>query len=182
MALLIVVLSESSAWQVFAAMDWMPAVGVVAVTTAMHAFRQRFFLDPAQERGVPARAWTLRFAKWPVILLAVVDVLRDRQIGYVMTAKKDRPKAENPLLALHVPALALVLGAWALASVRGIIISVPAQLAVFLFMAATILLILQGWRVQPPPFDRALARRANDRDGEALHRRLGRPALGEPVL
>ena len=55
------------------------------------AFTQRFYLDPACERGWHWRAGLLQFVKWPWVLLSVVDVLFDRRVPYVTTPKHAEP-------------------------------------------------------------------------------------------
>jgi cellulose synthase (UDP-forming) len=80
---------------------WTPAVltgevvaaGTVAglALTGGELFRQRFYLDRRAEWGLHLRAALLRFAKWPYILLALVDALGPRRGGFATTAKVALP-------------------------------------------------------------------------------------------
>ncbi len=122
------------------------ATGPLALTLGLcHIFRQRFFLDPMTESGVPWRAWLLRFAKWPFLLLALIDVLRDKKFSYVMTPKIPSGGGGNPLLSAHAPGLVLVAGAWIFSISRGEPVSRPALLLATMFMVITLGLILSAW-------------------------------------
>jgi hypothetical protein len=50
-------------------------------------YRQRFYLDGRHERGLHWRAAVLEFAKWPYILLALVEAARGYRGPYVLTRK-----------------------------------------------------------------------------------------------
>jgi cellulose synthase/poly-beta-1,6-N-acetylglucosamine synthase-like glycosyltransferase len=66
-------------------------------------YRQRFYLQPAVERGIHWRILVLRLAKWPYMLLALADVLLDRQPAYTITPK--RPLGAIPFRAFIPHAL-----------------------------------------------------------------------------
>jgi cellulose synthase (UDP-forming) len=68
-------------------------------------YRQRFFLDPRREWGIHWRAGLLRYAKWPVFIAALWDVVSGRQGPYALTRKI---KAESRSYLLLIPHLLVI--------------------------------------------------------------------------
>ncbi|MGE0883513.1 MAG: glycosyltransferase family 2 protein [Blastocatellales bacterium] len=65
-----------------------------AAIQACALFRQKFYLHPQSEHGIHWRAALLRYAKWPVFLLALRDVVIGRRVPYALTRKiKEKPSA-----------------------------------------------------------------------------------------
>ncbi len=92
------------------------APGLAAVIGAFalgEAFRQRFYLDPRRERGIPWRAAVLRWAKWPQMALALADVALDRRPAYSITGKGPAAARSASWLAPHLAAAAALIACWA---------------------------------------------------------------------
>jgi hypothetical protein len=121
---------------------WTPVFVLMTTFAVAHAFRQRFMLQDAAV--IPWRAWLLRFAKWPVLLQATIDVLTNRRFRYALTPKQRVAASANPLLTAHLPGMLLVLAAWLLAIVtRGALVT-PVTLLAALFLVVTALVIRSG--------------------------------------
>ncbi len=71
-------------------------------------YRQRFYLDPRQERGLPWRAHVLQFAKWPFVLLALLECISGRRFPYQLTPKVRDTGGGLMLAPPHLIAAALV--------------------------------------------------------------------------
>ncbi len=61
----------------------LPALGLMAEVCGIlfltNLYKQRFYLDPTTECGIPWRAYLLRLVKFPYTLAALFDVIRNRQ-------------------------------------------------------------------------------------------------------
>jgi hypothetical protein len=116
---LVVALTGAVPLQVFSGTTTAWLALVYAVLLLCHGYRQRFYLDPARERGWYWRAGVLQAAKWPVLILALVDVLCRRQVPYVLTRKASAAPKKVPALWPHwlvAPGIGL---AWAATSLSG---------------------------------------------------------------
>jgi hypothetical protein len=71
-------------------------------------FRYRFFLQPRREGGLHWRSGLLRQAKWPTVLLAVIDASRPRRTAYTITAKSRQAPRRALLLVPHGAVVVLV--------------------------------------------------------------------------
>lgn len=92
-------------------------VGVlVAAFQACHLYRQRFMLDPENERGLHWRAAILRFGKWPQMLAGVWDARRPPTRAYTITPKTRVAGARRILWPAHLLVAVALLGALALAA------------------------------------------------------------------
>lgn len=87
------------------------AASLVAIALC-EAFRQRFAIDTG-ERGFHWRALLVRFAKWPYLVLAIVDGLRGGRRPYELTEKHASDEIELLAPGVHVAAAALTACAWA---------------------------------------------------------------------
>ncbi len=108
----------------------------------------------------------LRLVKWPYTLLALADVIRRRDRGYVLTAKVEgSAAAAGSLFWPHLVVCALVGAAWilgmALGSIEG---NLPHALAVFAVLPS-LLLVGSMFRNAPAAFDPLLADRHFDDAG-----------------
>jgi cellulose synthase (UDP-forming) len=118
-------------------------------------FRQQFFLDRRTEGGFHVHARLLRIAKVPFLLLALMDVIRNRRHGYELTPKS---RAQRKLLILpaFAPVAVVVICAWCLghaANLRYPPVLTAGALAVVL---GCLLLIASEWLPSPPPYDPAI--------------------------
>lgn len=79
---------------------------------------QRFFLDPKHKFKFHWRARVLRFTKWPVILLAVIDAALGKRDPYTITNKtRQKSHTRMALAPVHLSTAAVVavtalLGLW----------------------------------------------------------------------
>jgi cellulose synthase (UDP-forming) len=132
------------------------ALALVGVLQACEFYRQRFFLDVASEAGLHLRSGLMRFAKWPYILLALVDVVRSRHHAYLMTRKT---KGRNGYLLIppHLAAATFVGLALAFGTVRDAHRAPVILLAAAAFVAMSLGLCLSELREPPDSFDIGLA-------------------------
>jgi cellulose synthase (UDP-forming) len=75
-------------------------------------YRQRFFLGGRREWGLPWRALVLQYAKWPYLLLALVDVLLNRRVPYRITRKTKTASHSSLLVWPHGIVALVVVSAW----------------------------------------------------------------------
>ncbi len=81
-------------------------------------YRQRFYLDWRREGGLHWRAGVLRYAKWPYVLLGLIEAFRPRRNGYLITPKL--PGGTTSGVAVpHLFVTALIGGAWLIGALRG---------------------------------------------------------------
>jgi cellulose synthase (UDP-forming) len=91
---------------------------VMAALAACEVFRQRFFLRPS-ERGLHWRAGLLRIAKWPTVLIALLDSLHPRDWQYSITRKSGEAASSRLLVLPHTAVVALLTGSCVLGFARG---------------------------------------------------------------
>ena len=110
-------------------------------------FRYRFYLRPRREGGLHWRGALLRQAKWPAVLLAVIDASHPRRTSYAITAKTRQPARRALLLVPH-GAVVVVMGAAML--VRPAVDVAHAVGA--LSIAVSLTLLATTLRSFPPPY------------------------------
>ncbi|MBA2297850.1 MAG: glycosyltransferase [Actinobacteria bacterium] len=142
-----------------AAVLWLPAVLLAGTLLACRLFRQRFYLSPREEAGFLWRALVLRFAKWPALTLALVDVVRRHEPAYAVTSKTRRPGTARFVTAAQLVAVLVLLVALA-AGVAMDSGTTSAHLVAAVLVAASLAVFATEFRQFPPPFDPELARRA----------------------
>jgi cellulose synthase (UDP-forming) len=130
---------------------------LIVALQASDVFRQRFFLNP-RERGIHWRAGLLRFAKWPVVLLALKDALRPRRVEYALTAKTQQPPQRSLLVAPHALSVAFMLGAGVLGAVTNDVHAGPLWSTAGLLIALALVAMATSLRREPPPYDASLRR------------------------
>lgn len=96
-----------------------PAAGLLTALALSEVYRQQFYLDPESERGCPWRAWVLHWARWPQMLLALGDVVRNRRVEYSITAKQPSSEASRSWLIPHLLAAAVLVACWLVGWSRG---------------------------------------------------------------
>ncbi|MEO6444841.1 MAG: glycosyltransferase family 2 protein [Gemmatimonadaceae bacterium] len=79
---------------------------------ALDRFRQRFYLAPQYERGVHWRAVLMQFAKWPVFIRAVLEVVSGRRVPYLLTSKRGRGTRSRALAPVQISVAALMALVW----------------------------------------------------------------------
>jgi hypothetical protein len=75
-------------------------------------YRQRFYLNVADEWGVHWRAALLRFVKWPWVLIAAADAITKRRLPYTITSKMRARGRTLGASIPHIGASALLVSAW----------------------------------------------------------------------
>jgi hypothetical protein len=149
---------------------------------ACDCYRQRFFLGGRREWGLHWRAAVLQYAKWPYLLLALVDVLINRRVPYAITLKGKMASRSSLLVWPHGVVALVVAAAW----VAGGLLHPDRALDPVLYgsavftMFSSLALILTAWLRYPQPYDRKLWEREAASPvwdaGEAPPSALGRPA------
>jgi cellulose synthase (UDP-forming) len=119
-------------------------------------YRQRFYLRPRGEWGTHWRAALLRYAKWPVFILAMSDVALGRRVPYALTQKVLAESRPYLLLVPHTIVVVFVSAAWAAGARVGR--SVPFLLygVAAAVIAASCLLILTSLIRFPEPYQKRL--------------------------
>jgi cellulose synthase (UDP-forming) len=148
--------------------DTLPQLVLLCTTLQMCAFyRQRFFLDPGREWGVHWRARLLRYAKWPVCIWALWDVVVGRQVPYALTRKVRTESRSYMLLIPHTLVIVLVCAACGAGLLLGR--SVPALLywVTGAVVTASFSLILTDQLRFPAPYDKRLLP-SHQRDGAII--------------
>ena len=130
---------------------------LIAALQASDFFRQRFFLNP-DERGIHWRAGLLRFAKWPVVLLALNDARRPRRVDYALTAKTRQPPRRSLLVVPHAITVGFLLGAVVLGAIGNGVHSEPLWSTAGVLIALPLAAMATSLRTEPPPYDAALRR------------------------
>jgi glycosyl transferase family 2 len=117
-------------------------------------FRYRFFLQPRREGGLHWRSGLLRQAKWPTVLLAVIDASRPRRTAYTITAKSRQVPRRALLLVPH-GAVVVLIGSAMLVRPRMDVVHALGVLtiAISLLLLATTLLSYRA------PYDKDLSER-----------------------
>ncbi len=82
-------------------------------------YRQRFFLDPRREAGLHWRSQVLAYAKWPIFLLAIYDVLTRHRGPYTITRKVGKESRHALLLIPHILIISVVGTAWVSGMILG---------------------------------------------------------------
>jgi hypothetical protein len=132
---------------------WGAGLLVVAVVFQIcDFFRQRFFLLPGRERGLHLCSGLLRQAKWPSVLLAVLDASRPRRTDYAITPKNRQPPRRALLLVPH-GAVVLLIGTGMLVepSLNAVHVIGAVAVTTSLVLLATTLLPF------PAPYERSLS-------------------------
>lgn len=134
---------------------FLPAMWLVVAVQAQELYRQRFYLDWQGERGLHWRVGVLALAKWPWFLLALLDILAARRIGYVVTRKTEQSGVYTPFVAVNLGLAAVSADIWAAGHVFGPL-SAYGHAAGMVTVLCFAGLALTGLRPFPPPYQRGL--------------------------
>jgi cellulose synthase/poly-beta-1,6-N-acetylglucosamine synthase-like glycosyltransferase len=141
-----------------------PLILMVVALQISELYRQRFYLDWQNERGLHWRSALLEFAKWPWLLMALFDVLRNHAPSYAVTWKKRRNGLFEPFILYHGVLGLVVALAWMIGTLG------PGDVHPFLRVCAALVLATSAALVatelveSPPPYDRRLWRPIRDPD------------------
>jgi cellulose synthase (UDP-forming) len=131
-------------------------------------YRQRFYLDPVNEKGVHWRTALLQYGKWPWFILALLDVLLGRQIPYVLTGKAQSEPTRHFLLPPNLLIILSLCGAWFVGHSLGVTVPPLVYLFAAGFVVASIVLIWTELRDFPAPYSKELAREVFSETGGKL--------------
>lgn len=148
---------------------------VVLTLQACEFYRQRFLVNRGREWGLHWRGGLLRFAKWPVVLVALGDAVTVGTLPY-STTMKVKGGSRRWALAPHVLAAAVVALAWGIGVARGVLDDAVLHLAAGIFVALSLGLAATELREPPDFYDPALAER------RATAARASAPALAAPPV
>lgn len=129
-------------------------VGLLVALQLIDIFRQRYYLDPARERGVHWRAMLLQYAKWPHFGRALWDALRGRNVRYVLTRKTGTDGSTRVLARAHLLVAAGMAAAWGAGTVIHGTLPLALRLAAAAFIGTSLALVATESLRFPPPYDR----------------------------
>jgi cellulose synthase (UDP-forming) len=116
-------------------------------------FRQRFYIDPRRERGIPWRAILLRYAKWPYLFWAFYKVISGDQVAYSLTPKTTTESRHYRLLWPHALVVLIISASWAIGTftsgAKPPVIHLLAAVVVFVSLA----LVFTGFLRFPDPYE-----------------------------
>lgn len=139
-------------------------------------YRQRFFLDLKREWGLHLRAGILQFAKWPFLVLAVVDVVLRRKSSYTTTPKVAGGMRRFVLFWPHAAIVLALVGAWTV----GFLNDVQPHPVTLIWggglVVASLLLIVSEFFEYPSPYDPKLWKKRFPED--SCETAVGSVALG----
>jgi cellulose synthase (UDP-forming) len=138
-----------------------------AVFQGTEFYKQRFFLGGWPERGLHWRAGLLQLAKWPYLLVALLEVLLDRTPPYQMTRKVQPTARRFLVIRAHLPIVLLIVLAWGVGVGRGHPVPVIVHLwAALVVLASGALMGTERWPF-PAPYDPRL-RECHARSGAPM--------------
>ena len=117
-------------------------------------YRQRFYLNPRNERGFHWRVALLQYAKWPWFILALLDILFGRRIPYVLTRKVKPTSREHQLFLTNLMIIVLLFCAWVVGRVLGVTAHPLVYVFAAVFALASIILIWTDFWDFPPPYQK----------------------------
>jgi cellulose synthase/poly-beta-1,6-N-acetylglucosamine synthase-like glycosyltransferase len=127
-----------------------------AVMQLSDFYKQRFFLGRSGERGLHWRAGLLRLAKWPYLVLALIDVVLDRQHPYYVTRKVKTPSRQYMVVWPHLAVVVLISSSW----IIGLLCAHDCQGVVHVWASLAVVLSLAIMWTEtgtfPAPYDKRL--------------------------
>ncbi|HEX9016888.1 MAG TPA: glycosyltransferase, partial [Chloroflexota bacterium] len=131
---------------------------VSAVLEFCELYRQRFFLDRRHEVGLHLSAQVLGYAKWPVFVLGIYDVIRGLRGKYTITRKAGKgSRRPLTLLAPHLLVIVVIGGAWLTGMALGNIRNPLLHILAFLFILYSTGVLLTTRLSFPSSYDPALS-------------------------
>jgi cellulose synthase (UDP-forming) len=129
---------------------------LLAALVVCDFYRQRFYLDRRNEWGWHWRAGVLQAAKWPYLLLALYQVLLNRRLQYVLTAKVKGQSLPYVLLWPHLLVAVLIGTAWGVGMVSGRDLHPLLHVSAFTIVLGILVLIATEYMSFPEPYDPSL--------------------------
>ena len=135
----------------------LPSLGVIAelcgVLFVTNLYKQRFYLDPTTECGLPWRAYLLRLVKVPYTFAALLDVMRDRRLPY-STTRKDGARERQPTVMLPQLIVAFTLAlTWVISSIASRIANPAVHLVAMFAVALPLVASATGFTRFPAAYD-----------------------------
>ena len=131
----------------------LPRLAMLLIVLQLCDFhRQRFYLDPRHEAGFHWRSGILPFAKWPFILLAVYDALKQNRT-YTITRKASTASKRFTLLIPHTLVVSLISIAWIIGMMLGHITNPMLHISSAIIVLASTGVILTERLEFPDPYD-----------------------------
>ena len=149
----------------------LPQLALVGIVLqSCEFYRQRFFLDPQREVGLHWRSQVLAYAKWPIFLLALYDVLRRYRGPYTITRKAGTASRPSILLVPHILIISLVSTAWVSGMILRHITNPLLHVGAALMVLGSLSLMLTTRLKFPNPYEPGL--RAKAREGRLSQSRV----------
>ena len=135
-------------------------VGIMLVLCEF--YRQRFFLDPQREVGIHWRSQVLAYAKWPIFLLAIYDVLTRYRGMYTITRKVRATSKHYILFVPHILVVTLIGTAWSIGMILRHVTNPLLHISSVIIGLSSLGVMLTGlWRF-PDPYERDLWRQERE--------------------
>jgi cellulose synthase/poly-beta-1,6-N-acetylglucosamine synthase-like glycosyltransferase len=132
-------------------------VGVVFLLADL--WRQRFFLDPRKEWGFHVQAGILRFAKWPYLLMGLIDAIIGRKSPYTITLKIRSKERYKFFMWPHFFVAVLLSLAWITGHMMNHTINTYVLQASGIIILVSLLLVVSETWAYPDPFDARILRK-----------------------
>ena len=130
-------------------------VGIVLQSCEL--YRQRFFLDPRREVGIHWRSQLLAYAKWPIFLLAIYDVLTHHQGPYTITRKVRTESRNATLLVSHLLIVGVVGTAWVSGTILRHITNPLLHVSAGIIVLTSLVVILTTRMKFPSPYEKHIS-------------------------
>ena len=124
------------------------------ILQACDFYRQRFYLDWRNEWGWHWRIGVLQIAKWPFFILALCDIIINRQIAYVITKKIKLDTDRSVILWPHTLIIISIATAGLIGFISGQITNPFLYIGAAAIVLSSLALILTTAIKFPAPFDR----------------------------
>jgi cellulose synthase (UDP-forming) len=131
----------------------MPRLAVLLIVLQVGDFyRQRFYIDPRHEAGLHWRSGLLTLAKWPFVLLALFDALKQNR-GYTITKKVSAASNRSILLVPYALIMSFIASAWVMGMILGHIKNPMLHISTAIIMLSSLGLILSERLKFPDPYN-----------------------------
>ncbi len=119
-------------------------------------YRQRFFLDWRNERGLHWRVGLLHLAKWPFMFFAIIEAVLNRQLTYQITSKVKSNNKQYPLFLPNIIIFFITSFACATSFINNYKIYPSLYIIASIFIICSIIFIFSEHLNRPNPYDKLL--------------------------
>lgn len=135
-------------------LEILPHLSALLTTLQICAFyRQRFYLAPGTEWGLHLKAHLLRYAKWPVFIRAIWEVLAGRRVPYALTRKVKVESKNGMLIVPHTLLIIAISLSAVIGKMLGSDVSLPVYLLAALAIMVSMALIMTTRLPFPKPYE-----------------------------